>query len=334
MCSQDSPPVEDTLCVTFSAKLLIESCYQTQQYGYINFYCSLSQSHLPETDVALTHQEYSHTFIEWRQICASFTEWGMIVFVDCSWSLLASLGTGCHKWLNYLLVRVLIWVAVLHQVLCFHNHMAKNDHLGSFYGFKSKRLLRMNLMHRNTDSISHVPIWTWPSVTSSHTSHGPVNDITQHFFLNSFLVLSFDTKMPHLKRRRKVLRVNQCYGNLPFISISVSFRNTVSLKTFSWIFPHPNFMTNTITFDVSNDVIVRFVHRVRFSSTSRISIFVVISGSTISPSSVAKLFLVSVYIYFWLSVLSDIIPAKPVFYTLSINRFPTDRICASPSPNG
>ena len=131
-----------------------------------------------------------------------------------------------------------------------------------FYGFKSKRLFRMNLMHGNTDNISHMPILTWPGVTSSFASHRSVNDITQHLSLNLFLVLSFDTKMSLVKRRWKVLRANQCYGNLPFISSNVSFRKTVSLKTFPWIFPHPNFMTNTITFAVSNGVKVRFVHRV------------------------------------------------------------------------
>ena len=29
-----------------------------------------------------------------------------------------------------------------------------------FYGFKSKRLFRMNPMHRNTNNVSHVPILT------------------------------------------------------------------------------------------------------------------------------------------------------------------------------
>ena len=133
---------------------------------------------------------------------------------------------------------------------------------GPFYGFKSKRPFRMNLMHLNTDNLSHVPILTWSGVTPSLTSHGSVNDITQHFSLNSFLVLSFDTKMSHLKRRWKVLRANQCYGNLPFILVNVSFRKTVSLKTFPCIFPHPNFMANTITYDVWNGVNVRFVHRI------------------------------------------------------------------------
>ena len=131
-----------------------------------------------------------------------------------------------------------------------------------FYGFKSKRLFGINLLHGNSDDISHVPILTYPGMTSSLTSHGSVNDITQHFSFNLFLVLSFDTKMSPLKRRWKVLRANQYYGNLHFIPINVSFRNTVSLQTFPWIFPHLNFIKHTITFDVSNGVNVRFVHRV------------------------------------------------------------------------
>ena len=109
------------------------------------------------------------------------------------------------------------------------------------------------------------------------------------FFLKFVSCVRIDTKMSHLKRRWKVLRANQCYGNLPFISINVSFRKTPSLKTFPWIFPYLNFTINTITFDVSNGVNVWFVHLVLLS-TSSISSFAVISGSTISPSSVAKHF--------------------------------------------
>ena len=59
----------------------------------------------------------------------------------------------------------------------------KTTILGTFYGFKSKRLFRMNLMHGNTVNIPHVPILTWPGVTSLLTSHGSVNYITQHLFL-------------------------------------------------------------------------------------------------------------------------------------------------------
>ena len=75
-------------------------------------------------------------FIERPQIWASSTECGMIAFADCSHSLL-TLGTNCHKWLNCLFVRVLYWLAALHQLPCFHNHLAKNpDYLGSFLWFK------------------------------------------------------------------------------------------------------------------------------------------------------------------------------------------------------
>ena len=105
---------------------------------------------------------------------------------------------------------------------------------------KVKHLLRMNLMHGNTDSISHVLILTWPGMTSSLRSHGSVNDITQHISFNQFLLLSFDTKIFHFRRRWTILRANQCYENLPFVLNNLSFRETVPLKTFPWIFPHPN----------------------------------------------------------------------------------------------
>ena len=67
---------------------------------------------------------------------------------------------------------------------------------GPFYGFKSERLFRMNLMHGNTDNISHVPILTWPGMTSSLTSHGSVNGITQHFPSIRFLCDHLIQKCP------------------------------------------------------------------------------------------------------------------------------------------
>ena len=159
-------------------------------------------------------------------------------------------------------MRVFYWVAALHKAPCFYNHLAKTIIGDPLYGFKNKHLIRMNLMHGNMENISHALIFTWPDMTSSLTSHGSVKDITQHFSLSSFLVLSFDTKMAHLRRRWKILRANQCYANLPYVSINLYFREAVPLKTFPWIFPHPNFIKNTSTFDVSNGVNVRFVHRV------------------------------------------------------------------------
>ena len=66
----------------------------------------------------------------------------------------------------------------------------------------------MNLKHGNNDNISRVPILSWADMTSSLKSHGSINDVTQHFSLNLFLVLSFGTKMIHLKRRWKILRAH------------------------------------------------------------------------------------------------------------------------------
>ena len=77
-------------------------------------------------------------------------EWGMIVFVHCSWSLLTSTRTGCHKWLNCLFVRVLNWVAVLHQVLCSQPYGKKTIIWGPFYGFKSKTPI-----HNESDAREH-----------------------------------------------------------------------------------------------------------------------------------------------------------------------------------
>ena len=262
MCLQYSPPVEDALCLTFWAKSLNESWCQTQLCGYTNFDCSLSLSHLPESTVALKHKEYSHIFYRVTpNMCIIYRMrndclcWLFLVTVDIIRDWLPQ-GTELPFCAGIELGRYIAPSTV------FSQPYGKNDHLGSFCGFKSKRLFRMKLMHGNAYNISHVPILTWPCMTSSLTSHGSVNDITQHFSVNSCLVLSFDTKMSHLKRRWKVSRANQCYGNLPFISINVSFWKTVSLKTFIWIFPYPNFIKNTNTFDVSNGVNVRFVHRV------------------------------------------------------------------------
>ena len=132
-------------------------------------------------------------------------------------------------------------------------------------------------MHGNTDNISHVPILTWPGVTSSLTSHGSVNDITQHFSLNSFLVLSFDTKMSHFKRRWKVLWANQCYGNLPFILINMSFRKTVSLKHFLIL------ILWQILLHSKYQMVYMLGLYIVYLSTSRMLIFIVNSESTISP---------------------------------------------------
>ena len=140
-------------------------------------------------------------------------------------------------------VWALYWVAVPRQVLCLFNHMTKNLIIwGPFYGSKNKHLFRMKLMLGNTENISRVSILTLPGMTSSLTSHGSVNDITRHFSLNSFLLLSVDTEHFHLKHRWKIVRANQYYGFFFFISINVSFGKTLPLKKFLWTFSHPDFI--------------------------------------------------------------------------------------------
>ena len=70
-------------------------------------------------------------------------------------------------------------------------------------------------MHGNTVNISQAPTLSWPGITSSLVSHGSQNDITNSLIL----ILLFDTKMSQLERRWKIWMVNQCYTNLPFVSI-------------------------------------------------------------------------------------------------------------------
>ena len=120
----------------------------------------------------LKHQEYSHTFYRMTaNMCIIYRM-----------SLLTSLGTSCHKWLNCLFVRVLYWVAALHKTYrVFIIIWRKTIIWGPFYSFKSTRIIRINLMHGNTDDIPHILIWTWTDMTSSLTSHGSVNDITRQF---------------------------------------------------------------------------------------------------------------------------------------------------------
>ena len=133
MCSQYSPPVQDTLCATFWAKSLNESWCQTQKYGYTNVDCSLSQSHLPETAVALKHTEYSHTFYGVTPnicvICRMRNDglcWFFIVTVDIIRDWLPQVTElPFHALLN--------WVAVLRPSTVFWHHMAKKWSFGVLF---------------------------------------------------------------------------------------------------------------------------------------------------------------------------------------------------------
>ena len=66
---------------------------------------------------------------------------------------------------------------------CVYSTTWRKDHLGPFYGFKSKRLFWINLKNGNNDTVACVPILSWPAMMSSLKSHGSINDDTQHFFL-------------------------------------------------------------------------------------------------------------------------------------------------------
>ena len=126
-------------------------------------------------------------------------------------------------------------------------------------------------------------------MTSLFTWHGAVNGITQHFFLKLVYCAIIWHKISHLKRRWKILRANQYYGILLFILTHVSFRKAVLLKTFPWILPHLNFMKkyNCIW-------CIKWCKYPCTLRTPHISSFTAAPVSTISPSSVAKLLLVSV----------------------------------------
>ena len=144
--------------------------------------------------------------------------WGI---VDCSLSLLTSLEASCYKLLNCLFVCVLHYVTAPYKGPCFI--WKKSIIWCPFSGYKRKHLFRMNLMHENTDNISHVRILARLDITPSLRTHGSRNYITQHFHKFS----SFDTKNSHFKCSWKLLMPNQYNANLLFISINVSFRETV-----------------------------------------------------------------------------------------------------------
>ena len=190
MCSQYSSAIQDTLCVTFGGKLLNKNWCQTQ---YTNFDCSLSHSHLPETAVALKHQEHSHTFYR----------------VTPNMCIIYSVGNGCLCWLFLVNVDIIrdwlplgtelpfcvggCWTGSLYctKLCVFITIWQNNGHLGPFF-----MVSRVNAYSEwiwctgtHTDNISHVLILTWPGMTASLTSHGSVNDITRHFSWNSFLML-------------------------------------------------------------------------------------------------------------------------------------------------
>ena len=63
---------------------------------------------------------------------------------------------SCHQWLKCLFVRVLHWAPTAHQGCGLLIHKETLIIFG--FCFSHQHLFKINLMHGNTDKISHVPI--------------------------------------------------------------------------------------------------------------------------------------------------------------------------------
>ena len=145
-------------------------------------------------------------------------------------------GGGIINWklmLNPIIWLGLLWIFVVSiivpdiAVVFTQPYVNKTIIWSPFSGFKQKRPLEMNLMHGNTENISHAHILAWLGMTSSLAPH----DITQRFCVNLCLILAFDTKIFNFRLRWKTLMANKNFENLAFISINLSFRQTVQMKT-------------------------------------------------------------------------------------------------------
>ena len=194
-------------------------------------------------------------FIQWHQICASSTECRMIVFADCSKSLFSSLGNSCHRWLNCLFVRVLYWVIALHQVPCFHNHLAKTIVWGPFLWFQES-----TPNQNEYDARKH-----WWHITCTYFDMARYDLISYVSWVGKWHHPTFFLKLVSfsLSWHKNVLLEwrNIVMGNCPLFQLMCP-SETVPLKTSPWIFRHPNFIKNTITLDASTGVNVMFVHRI------------------------------------------------------------------------
>ena len=103
-------------------------------------------------------------------------------------------------------------------------------------------------MHQNTDYLSHVFIQAWPVMTSSLTSYGSSNDISQYISLKFvccivswYKNISFHTSMEN-------------YANFPLISIDMSFRRAIDAKILLLIFAHTNFVKKYYCISVINSL--------------------------------------------------------------------------------
>ena len=185
----------------------------------------------------LKHQEHSHAFYRVTPNICIIYRMRNDFFVDCSQSLLTSLGTGCHKWLN--------------RPFCVGIDLGRCTSPKTVFSqpYGEKRSFEVLFMFQKwtpiqNESDAREHWWHIACTYFDMALYDVIAYVTwvgkwhhSTFSLNSFLLLSFGTKMSHLKRWYKVLRTNQCYGNLPFISIPVlqkdSITENISMDIFS-----------------------------------------------------------------------------------------------------
>ena len=108
-----------------------------------------------------------------------------------------------------------------------------------------KIMFKINLMHENTYNIWNVLFLVWPGMKSLVTSYKLLNDITQYVFLKFVSCTNISYKISYFKWLREVIKAAQKLFNLPVTSINAHHKKTVQLKTFLWIFQHPNFVKKT-----------------------------------------------------------------------------------------
>ena len=156
-------------------------------------------------------------------VCSS-TGWGMASIIKCSHSLLTSLTTICHKWLDCHLMRESYWVATRHQRLCLLNHMENKWPSGVLF------LVSMVNMCSKWIWCMETPI-TYHMYLFGMVGYAVIFRVTSvakwHHSTCFFKFISFDMKLSHFKPRWKILLANHNFSHLLFISIYVSFRKTV-----------------------------------------------------------------------------------------------------------
>ena len=173
---------------------------------------------------------------------------------------MTSLEISCHTWLNCFFVS---HTGSLHRIKDCVDSTICSIIWGHFSRLKSQLLFKMNLMHENTYTISHVPNMVWPGMRSSLTSHWSPNDVTQHFPLNSFVscTVIWYKHIP-FQTSTEILNCQPILCKFAFNSNNVSLKKTVQMKIFWRYFLLQILQKNGIILHASNCVNITCVHRV------------------------------------------------------------------------